>query len=71
MTTSPRSQCDACRHFRDRASFDVPFTCDAFPAGIPDAVYDNTLDHRNEIDGDHGVRFAAKPGDEFPEYAFQ
>lgn len=71
MTTGPRSQCDACRHFRERASFDDPFTCTAFPDGIPDAVYDNDLDHRNEIAGDNGIQFDAKPGDEFPEYAFR
>ena len=70
MTTGPRSQCDACRHFRGRQSFSVPFTCTAFPEGIPDAVFDNELDHRRPIDGDNGLQFLAKPGDEFPGYAF-
>lgn len=70
MTIGPRSQCDACRHFRGRASFTAPFTCDAFTSGIPDEVYDNERDHRQPIEGDNGIRFAAKAGDSFPAYAF-
>ena len=70
MTTGPRSQCAACVHFRGRASFDVPFTCDAFTTAIPDAVFDNERDHRAPIEGDNGIQFDAKPGDEFPAYAF-
>jgi hypothetical protein len=44
--------------------------CAAFPAGIADEVKRNGVDHRQPIDGDNGVQFEAKPGDEFPEYAF-
>jgi hypothetical protein len=43
-------------------------TCAAFPDGIPDEVYGNVLDHRQPIDGDHGVRWTSD-GREFPEYA--
>lgn len=71
MTIGPRSQCHACRHLRGRRSFDDPFTCDAFPDGIPDEVYDNERDHRQPIPGDHGIQFSAKAGDEFPAYAFR
>lgn len=71
MTTGPRSQCDACARLNPRASFTEPFTCDAFPQGIPDAVYGNQRDHRQPIQGDGGIRFEAKPGDEFPAYAFR
>ena len=70
MTTGPRSQCDACVHLDPRQGFTQP-TCDAFPSGIPDEVYNNTLDHRQPVDGDRGIRFDAKPGDEFPAYAFR
>lgn len=74
MTSRPRAQCDACTHLRPRTdeqwAADAPFTCDAFPAGIPDPIYDNELDHRAPIDGDHGIQFEAKTGDAFPEYAF-
>jgi hypothetical protein len=68
------SQCGACRRFVspfDEAAppgVDGP-TCEAFPRGIPDEVYENRLDHRRPIDGDHGVRFAARDGATFPEYA--
>jgi len=44
--------------------------CEAFPAGIPVEVKRNGLDHRQPIDGDHGVQFKAREGAEFPEYAF-
>lgn len=74
MTTQPMSQCGACQRFRSPFSpentrgLDGPF-CEAFPGGIPDEVYANRLDHRRPVDGDHGIRFAARPGAEFPEYA--
>jgi hypothetical protein len=75
LTTGPRSQCGACAHFRSpfsRGDGDYsgdPF-CAAFPDGIPDEVYDNRLDHRQPIDGDHGVRWESRGGQEFPAYAF-
>jgi hypothetical protein len=33
-------------------------------------VYRNGLDHRQPIDGDHGVRWVSD-GEPFPEWAFQ
>jgi hypothetical protein len=74
MSTQPRSQCGACARFRSPFSAENtrglagPF-CEAFPGGIPDEVYANRLDHRQPIEGDHGVRFVARAGDTFPEYA--
>lgn len=77
MTVGPRWQCGACVHL-DQPSSDAFWstskpkpTCNAFPTGIPEAVLGNELDHRQPIDGDHGIQFEAKPGDEFPEYALQ
>jgi hypothetical protein len=73
MTVGPRSQCDACQRFVSwlaTPNLAGQSHCAAFPAGIPDRVYHNGLDHRQPIDGDHGIRFEAQPGDEFPEYAF-
>ena len=70
MTSGPRAQCDACVHLRLDGNIDDPLTCDAFPAGIPDEIYDNEQDHREPIEGDHGIQFEAKAGDQFPEYAF-
>jgi hypothetical protein len=43
--------------------------CTAFPDGIPDEVYYNELDHRQPVDGDHGIRFLVRAGDEYPQYA--
>ena len=77
MTSGPRSQCDTCVRFRssfERADGDMfgqPF-CAAFPeadGGIPEQVFRNGLDHRQPIQGDHGLRWLSA-GEEFPEYAF-
>lgn len=75
MTIGPMSQCGACEHFRSPFSeenvldLDGPF-CAAFPAGIPDRVYGNAVDHRQPVQGDHGVRWESN-GEEFPAYAFR
>lgn len=77
MTVGPKSQCGACARFHQLtgeawwSANPPPPTCDAFPTGIPEAVFGNELDHREPIEGDHGIQFEAKPGDEFPEYALQ
>lgn len=36
--------------------------CDAFPDGdgIPDAIKASRADHRQPVDGDHGLQFLAK-----------
>lgn len=53
------SQCSACRHFR--SPFDTvgkdDASCAAFTDVIPREVYFNTLDHREPIEGDNGVRW--------------
>lgn len=74
MTSRVQSQCTpTC------ARFVSPFSpantvgvksCAAFPAGIPERVWNNELDHRQPIDGDHGLRWEANPGYDFPTYAF-
>lgn len=75
MTSRPQSQCGACDRYRspfsaeNTAGLDEPF-CAAFPAGIPAEVYDNDLDHRQPIAGDHDLRWTPRAGAEFPEYAF-
>jgi len=69
--TQPKSQCAACKHFRSAFSVTPPREtsfCSAFPDGIPDRVYANGVDHRQPVEGDHGVRWESN-GDEFPEYA--
>lgn len=38
--------------------------CEAFPAGIPDAIWESGGDHRQPVSGDQGLRFKLKPGRE-------
>lgn len=70
----PSPQCLSCARFRSpflTSNFAGPATCEAFPDAIPDAVFGNELDHRQPIDGDHGIRFQAAPGQQFPAEVFE
>lgn len=58
MTTI--SQCWLCQHF-DREDKRAK-RCAAFPNGIPAAVFGNSIDHREPVDGDGGLRFKPRPG---------
>ena len=33
------------------------FTCAAFPEGVPDSIVMSQVDHRQQVDGDHELRF--------------
>lgn len=35
-------------------------TCNAFPNGIPDEIWEGNFDHRKPYPGDHGILFEAK-----------
>lgn len=67
------SQCATCVRLRSPfsdenvAGLDGPF-CAAFPAGIPDRVFRNGVDHRRPVEGDHGLLWQSN-GKPFPEYA--
>ncbi len=52
---SPTCQCAICQHF-DRTDKMV-WRCAAFPDGIPAGIIGNTVDHREPVDGDGGLRF--------------
>ena len=49
MTTVPI--CVECKHWR------AGWTCDAFPEGIPLVIQLTEKDHREPIEGDHGIQF--------------
>jgi hypothetical protein len=50
MITTP--QCGVCRHMRKGAGR----KCDAFPDGIPQAIWNGSYDHRFPYPGDHGIQ---------------
>lgn len=52
------SQCLACKRLAGGAAW----KCEAFPGGIPDAIVANGDDHRDRIDGDHGLTFDPRDG---------
>ena len=69
MTMYRPAQCFACQHrHRPRPGSDPLTTsqlasCDAFPAGIPAAIAVDMADHREPIEGDHGIQFEFNEGD--------
>jgi hypothetical protein len=55
------SQCYRCTHFTAPAVDEAVLgRCAAFPDGIPDAVWRNEVDHREEVEGDNDVRWAPR-----------
>ena len=40
---------------------DFTVACDAFPEGIPDAIWEG-FDHRHPFEGDNGIRFDLAEG---------
>lgn len=41
----------------------LPYTCIAFPAGIPDLIIRNKFDHKNPYPGDNGIQFEPVDGE--------
>lgn len=54
----PMSQCGTCTRFRSplHTGADKP-SCAAFPDGIPADVLRTVVDHRQQVEGDHGLRW--------------
>lgn len=57
--------CRFCAHKRDT----YPWTCEAFPGGLPEAVLSGANEHLRAIPGDKGFRFELRP-DLQDEYLF-
>jgi SPP1 gp7 family putative phage head morphogenesis protein len=52
-----KNVCFDCARFHETLG---PWTCDAFPNGIPDKIFEEDLEHTTPIEGDHGLLFEAK-----------
>jgi hypothetical protein len=59
MTDVSAPLCIFCRHLKDGQ-----VRCAAFPRGIPDEILFALHDHREPYEGDQGIRFELKPGEE-------
>ena len=47
------SPCIWCKHLRGEPIG----SCDAYPEGIPDAIYEGENNHTKPYKGDHGIQF--------------
>lgn len=69
MTVRHPTLCAACVHLRAGGR-----VCEAFPGGIPKAIFMFGADHRQPRAGDHGVTFSLAPGeaalDAFADWAY-
>ena len=77
MSARPQSQCTpTCARYRSPMSAAAEAdgttgrpSCEAFPAGIPEEIWENRFDHRKPYAGDHGLRWASLDDQAFPTYA--
>ena len=53
---APLPMCVVCQHYSQQGK-----SCAAYPDGIPSAIWDFAVDHRQPFAGDGGVRFAPDP----------
>jgi len=62
----PPPLCTLCERLRavPLSGGDLTVGCEAFPEGIPDAIFLGGFDHRRPFEGDHGIRFLAADGPE-------
>ena len=64
MTSVPVPMCYSCAHL----SIEPGMICDAFPEGIPEAIYLSRFDHRMPYAGDHGIVFMQDPDRPEPDW---
>jgi len=57
--------CGLCKHLTDV----LERQCAAFPDGIPMAIWSGQNDHRQPVEGDHGIRFEWDDDDAEPRHA--
>lgn len=68
MTSRLPPQCLLCTHLRSPLTGAPEQTCDAYPDGIPDGIWNNHADHRQPQDGDQGITWESPDGTAFPEW---
>lgn len=52
------SLCNSCAHLYDDGT-----SCEAFPQGIPDRFINDGADHRQPVNGDHGIQYKLREGE--------
>ncbi len=52
-----RPACMDCKHIFNKLG---PFSCKAFPEGIPEDILKDGFDHKKPYKGDNGIRFEPK-----------
>lgn len=52
-----RCYCASCVHMHEVKNYGDKWTCDAFPGGIPKAIYMTGMKHSEPYPGDNGIRF--------------
>lgn len=71
MTHIHFPQCDWCKNFHSHTESSRIKTCEAFPGGIPEDIYENYFDHRvpYQYGNDHGIQFEEQTNPEaFPKF---
>lgn len=61
MTRRPAPICYSCARFQGIPDDATKGACEAFPAGIPDAIWQGRGDHRKRWPNDGGLMFEQDP----------